>query len=50
MKNNNVASQDFAENNFVVFNNISEEQFYNEPAVKPGAQEIMCGNITPPAR
>lgn len=50
MKNNNIASQDFGENKLLAFNNISEEQFYNEPAVKPGTQEMICGNITPPAR
>lgn len=50
MKNNNTVPQDFVENKFAVSNNISEEQFYNEPAIRPGTQEMICGNITPPER
>lgn len=50
MKNNNIVPQDFVENKFVVLNNISEEEFDNEPAIKPGTQEMICGNITPSER
>lgn len=47
MKKPNIEMKDYVDNQSVVFDN-NEEEFFDEPAINTGAQEILCSNITPP--
>lgn len=42
----NAVSQDFSKNQSSEYNSDNEEEFFDNPAIMTGSQDIMCGNIT----